>query len=203
MLRAGYLHRDLKPANLLLTEGGVLKVGDLGLARLQDAQAGPGTGRAAAYTATVATRWYRAPELLLASHAYGPPADMWALGCIFAEMLGAHSAPPARPPSRCISHCQCLSCTGPPGPCTLLAVRHTCCITSSACGNGKAQEDCSRESAHEVGVDCRDVPAVPCGVRFRSAGAACGGLRVHIAADLARSRAHARLPQGVHALYLP
>lgn len=81
---AGYLHRDLKPANLLLTEEGILKVGDLGLARLHDAQA----DRAANYTHTVATRWYRAPELLLGSRSYGPAADMWAVGCIFAEMLG-------------------------------------------------------------------------------------------------------------------
>ncbi len=85
---AGYLHRDLKPANLLLTEEGVLKVGDLGQSRPHDAQ--PGTGRAAAYTAAVATRWYRAPELLLGSRSYGPAADMWAVGCILAEMLGEH-----------------------------------------------------------------------------------------------------------------
>ncbi|CAK0784276.1 hypothetical protein CVIRNUC_007480 [Coccomyxa viridis] len=83
--QAGYLHRDLKPANLLLTAEGALKVGDLGLARPHDAPAG---GRAAAYTCTVATRWYRAPELLLGSRRYGPAADMWAVGCIFAEMLG-------------------------------------------------------------------------------------------------------------------
>ena len=83
---AGYLHRDLKPANLLLTAEGALKVGDLGLARPHDAPQG---GRAAAYTHTVATRWYRAPELLLGSRRYGPAADMWAVGCIFAEMLGA------------------------------------------------------------------------------------------------------------------
>ena len=86
---AGYLHRDLKPANLLLTAEGALKVGDLGLARPHDAPAG---GRAAAYTCTVATRWYRAPELLLGSRRYGPAADMWAVGCIFAEMLGAHAS---------------------------------------------------------------------------------------------------------------
>ncbi|CAL5229892.1 g13307 [Coccomyxa viridis] len=82
----GYLHRDLKPANLLLTEEGLLKVGDLGQSRPHDAR--PGTGRAAAYTAAVATRWYRAPELLLGSRSYGPAADMWAVGCILAEMLG-------------------------------------------------------------------------------------------------------------------
>ncbi|KAK9908405.1 hypothetical protein WJX75_007433 [Coccomyxa subellipsoidea] len=81
---AGYLHRDLKPANLLLTPEGVLKVADMGLARPRDAAA----ERAGGYTHTVATRWYRAPELLLASHSYGPAADMWAVGCILAEMLG-------------------------------------------------------------------------------------------------------------------
>ena len=85
---AGYLHRDLKPANLLLTEEGLLKVGDLGQSRPHDAR--PGTGTAAAYTAAVATRWYRAPELLLGSRSYGPAADMWAVGCILAEMLGEH-----------------------------------------------------------------------------------------------------------------
>ncbi len=81
---AGFLHRDLKPGNLLLSEHGVLKVGDLGLARPHDAR----PGRAATYTHAVATRWYRAPELLLGSCDYGPAADMWAVGCIFAEMLG-------------------------------------------------------------------------------------------------------------------
>jgi serine/threonine protein kinase len=83
---AGYLHRDLKPANLLLTPEGVLKVADMGLARPRDAAA----ERAGGYTHTVATRWYRAPELLLASHSYGPAADMWAVGCILAEMLGMY-----------------------------------------------------------------------------------------------------------------
>ncbi len=78
------MHRDLKPANLLLTSEGVLKVADMGLARMRDAEA----ERAGGYTHTVATRWYRAPELLLASHSYGPAADMWSVGCILAEMLG-------------------------------------------------------------------------------------------------------------------
>lgn len=64
-------------------------MGDLGLARPHDAR----PGRAAAYTHTVATRWYRAPELLLGSREYGPAADMWAAGCIFAEMLGRTPAP--------------------------------------------------------------------------------------------------------------
>lgn len=35
----------------------------------------------------VATRWYRAPEILLGSTKYGKAVDMWSLGCIFCEML--------------------------------------------------------------------------------------------------------------------
>jgi mitogen-activated protein kinase 1/3 len=39
-------------------------------------------------TGHVATRWYRAPELILLEKDYGPAIDMWSVGCIFAEMLG-------------------------------------------------------------------------------------------------------------------
>ncbi|PKI34659.1 hypothetical protein CRG98_044973 [Punica granatum] len=39
-------------------------------------------------TGYVATRWYRAPEVLLASRNYGQPIDVWSTGCIFAEILG-------------------------------------------------------------------------------------------------------------------
>lgn len=60
----------------------------MGLARARDVT----LERAAAYTHTVATRWYRAPELLLASHSYGPAADMWAVGCILVELLGNNLA---------------------------------------------------------------------------------------------------------------
>ena len=35
----------------------------------------------------VATRWYRAPEILLGSTKYGKAVDMWSLGCILGEML--------------------------------------------------------------------------------------------------------------------
>lgn len=35
----------------------------------------------------VASRWYRAPELLWGSSKYGPGIDLWASGCVFAEML--------------------------------------------------------------------------------------------------------------------
>ncbi|CAH1642629.1 unnamed protein product [Spodoptera littoralis] len=74
------IHRDLKTDNILLSQDGVLKVADFGLAReygfpLQQ------------YTPGVGTRWYRAPELLLLSPEYSTPVDMWSVGCIFAELI--------------------------------------------------------------------------------------------------------------------
>ncbi|DAZ96286.1 TPA: hypothetical protein N0F65_008319 [Lagenidium giganteum] len=80
MHKAGVLHRDLKPSNLLINSDCQLKICDLGLARSKDLED-------AGMTEYVVTRWYRAPELLLGS-AYGEGVDLWAAGCIFAEMLG-------------------------------------------------------------------------------------------------------------------
>ncbi|CAJ2502167.1 Uu.00g095610.m01.CDS01 [Anthostomella pinea] len=77
------LHRDLKPANIMVTSGGQVKVGDLGLARLfQKPLHSLFSG-----DKVVVTIWYRAPELLLGSRHYTPAIDMWAVGCIFAELL--------------------------------------------------------------------------------------------------------------------
>lgn len=39
-------------------------------------------------TGHVVTRWYRAPEIILLEKDYGPAIDLWAVGCIFAELLG-------------------------------------------------------------------------------------------------------------------
>ncbi|KAM6496363.1 CMGC/CDK/CDK8 protein kinase [Amanita muscaria] len=76
------LHRDLKPANILITSGGIVKIGDLGLARLvyeplQSLHTGD---------KVVVTIWYRAPELLMGSKHYNKAIDCWAVGCVLAEL---------------------------------------------------------------------------------------------------------------------
>ncbi|XP_055617343.1 cyclin-dependent kinase 20 [Toxorhynchites rutilus septentrionalis] len=76
------MHRDIKPANLLIDKKDVLKIADFGLARLFNDQ-----DSSKVYSPQVATRWYRAPEILWGCQTYGPCIDMWAAGCVFAEML--------------------------------------------------------------------------------------------------------------------
>jgi serine/threonine protein kinase len=85
MHSAELLHRDMKPANLLLNSDCLMKVADFGLARSLSESRQMDTG--VALTDYVATRWYRAPELLLGSSVYGYGVDMWAMGCILGEML--------------------------------------------------------------------------------------------------------------------
>eukprot|EP00173_Palmaria_palmata_P001907 Plantae.Rhodophyta-Palmaria_palmata.ctg21414.p1 GENE.Plantae.Rhodophyta-Palmaria_palmata.ctg21414~~Plantae.Rhodophyta-Palmaria_palmata.ctg21414.p1 ORF type:complete len:318 (-),score=68.06 Plantae.Rhodophyta-Palmaria_palmata.ctg21414:46-900(-) len=79
---ANILHRDLKPANVLVSENCDLKICDFGLARYVD----PTEGSNQAMTEYVVTRWYRAPELLLAGDEYSAAIDMWSAGCLIAEL---------------------------------------------------------------------------------------------------------------------
>ncbi|NXU98466.1 CDKL2 protein, partial [Cettia cetti] len=74
------IHRDVKPENILVSESGVVKLCDFGFAR-------PLAASGEVYTDYVATRWYRAPELLVGDSKYGRPVDVWAIGSLITEML--------------------------------------------------------------------------------------------------------------------
>ncbi|KAJ8978137.1 hypothetical protein NQ317_014192 [Molorchus minor] len=71
-------HRDLKPENILCSGPDLVKIADFGLVR--EIRSRP------PYTDYVSTRWYRAPEVLLHSISYSSPIDLWAVGCIAAEI---------------------------------------------------------------------------------------------------------------------
>lgn len=125
------MHRDLKPENVLISRHGVLKLCDFGFAR---ACPGPSTGdqpqtadgsasrqgllapahggsgsAAAVLTDYVSTRWYRAPELLVGDPAYGMPVDVWAAGCLAAELCNGLALFPGKDDADQLSRiCACL-----------------------------------------------------------------------------------------------
>ena len=94
---ANVLHRDLKPGNVLVNKNCDLRIADFGMARGADF----GDDVSKEYskqhlTEYVATRWYRAPELLVQNENYGPAVDVWSVGCILAELLGRKPLFPGR-----------------------------------------------------------------------------------------------------------
>lgn len=73
----------MKPGNILVASDGTVKLADFGLARPIDT-----SSSRPAYTHAVATRWYRAPELLFGARHYSTAVDMWGAGMVLAELLG-------------------------------------------------------------------------------------------------------------------
>jgi cyclin-dependent kinase 7 len=79
-LHSNYImHRDLKPENLMLSRDGNLKFIDFGMSKQ--------FGETVKFSQNTMTLLYRPPEILFGSRYYGPSADMWSAGCIFAEIM--------------------------------------------------------------------------------------------------------------------
>ena len=91
-----------QPSNILINPQCLIKLADFGLARSLSLQEQPpqqteGLGQAA-MTDYVATRWYRAPEILLGGLRYTTGVDMWSAGCILAEMVAGEVVMVTRQP---------------------------------------------------------------------------------------------------------
>lgn len=74
----GFIHRDVKPENVLISQNGTVKLADFGFAKARSDQP--------PFTPYISTRWYRAPEILLRFAKYNASVDIFALGCVMAEL---------------------------------------------------------------------------------------------------------------------
>lgn len=81
----GVLHRDIKAANILVSNEGVLKLADFGLARFYAKHHNLN------YTNRVITIWYRSPELLLGETQYTAAVDVWSAACVMVEIFTKHA----------------------------------------------------------------------------------------------------------------
>lgn len=115
------LHRDMKPSNLLLNSECFVKVADFGLARSIDALEDPNQVSMPVLTDYVATRWYRAPEILLGSTKYTKGVDMWSVGCILGELLGGKPVFPGNSTMNQLD--RIIEVTGRPSPQDIEAIQ--------------------------------------------------------------------------------
>eukprot|EP00742_Colponemidia_sp_Colp-10_P002204 GILJ01002356.1.p1 GENE.GILJ01002356.1~~GILJ01002356.1.p1 ORF type:complete len:371 (-),score=65.01 GILJ01002356.1:264-1340(-) len=120
MHTAEMLHRDMKPSNILLNSECHVKVADFGLARSVAAPEHD-MGSNPVLTDYVATRWYRAPEILLGSTKYTKGVDMWSLGCILGELLGGKPIFPGTSTMNQLD--RIMEVTGRPTPQDIEAIR--------------------------------------------------------------------------------
>lgn len=83
---ANVIHRDLKPSNILIDLNCEVKICDFGLARIDTVNGMGKLPMESNLTEYVATRWYRAPEIMLLVTMYSAVVDLWSVGCILAEL---------------------------------------------------------------------------------------------------------------------
>ena len=98
----GIFHRDLKPSNVLINSDCYIKICDFGLAR---SIATEEEANDAIMTEYVATRWYRAPEIVFGSRTYNKSVDMWSIGCILGELINGN---PLFPGKSTMGQIQCI-----------------------------------------------------------------------------------------------
>ena len=87
--KCNFIHRDIKPENILISKNNEVKICDFGFSREQN------KNEKEDYTDYIATRWYRAPELILSESKYGNEVDFWSVGCIMGELIDGNPVFPA------------------------------------------------------------------------------------------------------------
>lgn len=87
------VHRDLKPSNILVNPQCKIQIADFGLSRSVDKKPEDDDPILTEY---IATRWYRAPEIILGAQQYSKAVDIWSIGCILGEMLHGRAIFPGK-----------------------------------------------------------------------------------------------------------